>query len=187
MSEQWRFQWPDGTWIRWNPQTQSWEKETAEADASPAPQGAAPSAVQPPVEVVKADEPVVEEPVLERSVDGPAVEEPALDESIAHAAPVDLERALGAVPRVEEPELQVEVAGPRAEEAESRIEDPVETFPSRRERRTGRADSAGRSMIGDVLPPQPEPDRPGGSLWPTVITGMVVGLAVGLLIWSLIR
>ncbi len=24
---QWRFQWPDGTWIRWNPDTEAWEKE----------------------------------------------------------------------------------------------------------------------------------------------------------------
>ncbi len=24
----WRFQWPDGTWIRWNPETEEWEKES---------------------------------------------------------------------------------------------------------------------------------------------------------------
>ncbi|MGH2807753.1 MAG: hypothetical protein ACRDKT_10810 [Actinomycetota bacterium] len=29
--EQWRFQWPDGTWIRWNPDTEAWEKEIADA------------------------------------------------------------------------------------------------------------------------------------------------------------
>jgi hypothetical protein len=30
--EQWRFQWPDGTWIRWNPDTEAWEKEISGAD-----------------------------------------------------------------------------------------------------------------------------------------------------------
>jgi hypothetical protein len=24
---EWRFQWPDGTWITWNPVTETWEKE----------------------------------------------------------------------------------------------------------------------------------------------------------------
>ncbi len=23
----WKFQWPDGTWIRWNPETETWERE----------------------------------------------------------------------------------------------------------------------------------------------------------------
>lgn len=38
----WRFQWPDGTWIRWNPETEEWEKESGTpieppgADAQPA-------------------------------------------------------------------------------------------------------------------------------------------------------
>ena len=167
--EQWRFQWPDGTWIRWNPQTQSWEKEAAGAEAPLASEIPAPAPVEPPVEVVEVEDtavegPVVEQPVTEEpDIEEPAAEEPAAEEPAAHVLPVELEKALAGVPRVEE---------------------PVETFPSRRERRTGRAP---RSMVGDVLPPRPEPDGPGASLWPTVITGMVVGLGVGLLIWNLIR
>lgn len=132
--EQWRFQWPDGTWIRWNPQTQSWEKEAAGVEAPPASEITTPAPVQPPVEVVEVED--------ARVSDEPALEPP-------------------------------EVEGPG-----------IETFPSRRERRTGRAR---RSMVGDVLPPQPEPERAGASLWPTVITGMIVGLGVGLLIWNVIR
>ena len=34
--DQWRFQWPDGTWIRWNPQTQTWEKEPPGAESAAA-------------------------------------------------------------------------------------------------------------------------------------------------------
>ena len=135
--EQWRFQWPDGTWIRWNPQKQSWEKEAAGAEAPPASEVPAPAPVQPPVEIVEVE-------------DHPVAEQPAIEQA-------------SGVPRVEE---------------------PVETFPSRRERRTGRAP---RSMVGDVLPPRSEPEGPGASLWPTVITGMVVGIGVGLLIWNVIR
>lgn len=152
--EQWRFQWPDGTWIRWNPQTQAWEKEAAGAEASAESDVAAPAPAQPPVEVVKAEEPDDEELIVEK----PPVEEP-----VARARAVDPEKAPVDVPRVEE---------------------PIEALPSRRERRTGRTS---RSMARDVLPTQLEPDRPGSSLWPTVITGIVVGIGVGLLIWFLIR
>jgi hypothetical protein len=114
----------------------------------------------PPVsELPAVKEPAVEEPLVEELV----VEEPPVEEPVASALPIDLEKALADVPRVEE---------------------PIEAFPSRRERRTGRTS---RSMARDVLPPQPETDRPGASLWPTVITGIVVGLGVGLLIWSVIR
>lgn len=129
--EQWRFQWPDGTWIRWNPQTQAWEKETAGADVPAATDTPAPGETAV-VEDVRVQEPSVQEP---------SVEEPLAEE-------------------------------------------PQQPLPSRRELRTGRT---GRSMVGDVLPPHPEPERPGGSLWPTVVTGMVVGLGVGLLIWNVIR
>jgi hypothetical protein len=163
--EQWRFQWPDGTWIRWNPQTQAWEKEAAGAEVPAASEIAAPAPVEPPVEVVEVeDPPVSEQPAVEEpDVEELVVEEPAVEEPVARALPVDLEKALADVPRVEE---------------------PMETLPSRRERRTGRTS---RSMARDVLPPRPEPERPGASLWPTVVTGMVVGLGVGLLIWNVIR
>jgi hypothetical protein len=120
--EQWRFQWPDGTWIRWNPQTQSWEKE-APGDHDDA-------------EVLEATPPPRE-----------AVERP-------------------------EPEVVPEAQPERENE-------PVpEPMVSRRER---------RSMVGDVLPPAAEPDGSAPSLWPTVVTGMVVGLGVGLFLWNIIR
>lgn len=32
----WRFQWPDGTWIRWNPETEEWEKEPGTPGEAPA-------------------------------------------------------------------------------------------------------------------------------------------------------
>jgi hypothetical protein len=34
--EQWRFQWPDGTWIRWNPESETWEKEVPGSDGEQA-------------------------------------------------------------------------------------------------------------------------------------------------------
>lgn len=36
---EWRFQWPDGTWIHWNPETEAWEKE--ESSEEPAEEAAA--------------------------------------------------------------------------------------------------------------------------------------------------
>jgi hypothetical protein len=131
--EQWRFQWPDGTWIRWNPQTQSWEKEPAGADADADVQEAEPS----PPETVEGPDP---EPIAELLPEPDPEPEPATEDAL-------------------DDEL-------------------VDDLPSRRSR---------RSMVGDVLPPSGEPERPGGSLWPTVLTGIVVGLGVGLLLWSMIR
>ena len=47
---QWRFQWPDGTWIRWNPRTQTWEKEPPQESsngATVAPEAEAPLEPEP--------------------------------------------------------------------------------------------------------------------------------------------
>ena len=66
----WRFQWPDGTWIRWNPETEEWEKE-------PASSGEAPEAVvathvdapvQPPIEIVRDRDAVDEAPSLDQTL-----------------------------------------------------------------------------------------------------------------------
>lgn len=139
--EQWRFQWPDGTWIRWNPQTQSWEKEAPGDDGDAEVLEATP----PPREAVERPEP---------QVAPDAQPEP---EPVAEAHPDDED---------DQPEPQ-----PAPQPA-------PEPMISRRER---------RSMVGDVLPPAAEPDGPTSSLWPTVVTGMVVGLGVGLFLWNMIR
>lgn len=71
----WRFQWPDGTWIRWNPETEEWEKEPAssadapEAVGSPAAVVATQAApVQPPIEIARDRDAVDEEPSLDQSL-----------------------------------------------------------------------------------------------------------------------
>ena len=67
----WRFQWPDGTWIRWNPETEEWEKE-------PASSGGAPEAVETPKAVAA---PVL--PPIEIARDRAAVDdEPSLDQAL---------------------------------------------------------------------------------------------------------
>lgn len=135
--EQWRFQWPDGTWIRWNPQTQSWEKEAPGDDGD----AEVVEATPPPRETLERPEPEVVEEV-----------QPDPDPLVAEEQP--------------DPEPVTD-------------EEPApEPLISRRER---------RSMVGDVLPPAAEPDGPTSSLWPTVVTGMVVGLGVGLFLWNMIR
>ena len=148
--DQWRFQWPDGTWIRWNPHTQAWEKEPAGAEA-----------------VADVEEPVAVEPQAAVETTPPVVEELATEPVTIEEAPVEEEEERESLSD-ETPADDVEV--------------PYEVPRSQTRRGRGR-----RSMVGDVLPPQPEPERPGGSLWPTVLTGIVVGLGVGLLVWSIIR
>jgi len=173
--EQWRFQWPDGTWIRWNPQTQSWEKEdhgdsgsrssprpsTADSPrlSAPAP-GAAERAAPPPQRNV-GWQPVARDPsppVLDEPHDAPG-------STAVTEAPRTTQRTEGAE------EIRPEPASvPRSE--------PVRQQPPAR---------AARPTARDVLPAADEPDRPGGSLWPTVIAGAVVGVGVGLLLSAVIR
>lgn len=129
--EEWRFQWPDGTWIYWDPRTQSWEKEN-------------------PSEAV-----------------------PAVPEAITAAARAAEPTPVEAPEPEPEPELVEDAPEP---EPEPPAEPPVEGSP------TGR-----RLMVDDVLPPREEPDRPGGSLWPTIVAGALVGVGVGWLLWDYIR
>jgi hypothetical protein len=150
--EQWRFQWPDGTWIRWNPQTQSWEKEAPGDDGDAEVLEATP----PPREAVARSEPEV---VPDAQPDPDPVAETHPEQEF-----------------FETPEPATAVWDTATEPDE---EEPAhEPMISRRDR---------RSMVGDVLPPAAEPDGPTSSLWPTVVTGMVVGLGVGLFLWNMIR
>lgn len=150
--EQWRFQWPDGTWIRWNPQTQSWEKEAPGDDGDAEVLAATP----PPREPVERPQPeVVEEVRSEPERVAETNAEPGVSESV--------ERSTALWDTTAEPDDE---------------EPAPEPMVSRRER---------RSMVGDVLPPPAEPVGPTSSLWPTVVTGMVVGLGVGLFLWNMIR
>lgn len=133
--EGWRFQWPDGTWIRWNPLTQSWEKEAGDA--------------APPREQTGVAEP-----------EAPAVVEPAEPEP-------ESEPESEPEPAVDEPES--EPAG-----------DDYAAVPRRRS-------SGRRPMVDDVLPPPDEPVGSGRSLWPTIVTGIVVGIGVGVVVLEMIR
>ncbi len=158
MGDEWRFQWPDGTWIRWNPQKQSWEKEDRlEPDGMDAG-----GASEPPVD---ADASVSPEPELFLESDdagrGAVVAVPVESPGEARSGTTDLG------------ELAV---------------DPATVVERRSERSADtRTISRRRPTALDVLPPQPEPDRPGGSLWPTIVAGAVVGVGVGLLLVAMIR
>ena len=132
--DQWRFQWPDGTWIRWNPHTQTWEKEP------PGAEGAA-----------DAREPEPEAPEQEPGSPDPT------------------------------PAPEAEPSGPpELAEAER---------PARSERVGAESvrKRSPRPMVDDVLPPRSAGEQPAASLWPTVLTGIIVGLGVGLFLWNMIR
>lgn len=141
--QQMRYQWPDGTWIRWNPQTQSWEKEDPALSAALEAQSPAPA----------------ETPTIAAALPPDQAEiEPALEDTAVVPPDVEPEEA------------------PAARDGERK--------PRRADYPPGRSR---RPMVGDVLPPIEEAERPGGSLWPTIFTGMVVGLGVGLAVWNFIR
>ena len=144
--DQWRFQWPDGTWIRWNPHTQTWEKEP------PGAEGAADAREQEP-EALLPDP--TSPPEGYRSPPQPELIEP----EGAEAEPQD--------------------AGDETEDVR----------PIRNERRVDESvpKRNPRPMVDNVLPPEPAAEQPAASLWPTVLTGIIVGLGVGLFLWNMIR
>ena len=167
--DQWRFQWPDGTWIRWNAQTQSWEKEEPGSSPSSEPSEDPDDATDP--ESVE-DVPRPAPDFSARDIREPAArQEPTASERAGWSAPT--QRSAEELRSEEEDE---EEAAPPAEHERA----PIEEAPA-----TGRRHR--RPMVDDVLPSRAEPDRPGGSLWPTVIVAVIVGLGVGLLLWSIIR
>ena len=174
--EQWRFQWPDGTWIRWNPQTQSWEKEDQGQATSSRPAEAT-TTTDPPVRApVASDRPISPsatpggwKPVAEPPTPTPPIEEPVA---------VRDEPAPLFEPEIEEPTDTTEVEAPRrAIVEERRPEKEVKPGPVR---------AAPRRSVAEVIPPN-ERDRPGGSLMPTIVAGAVVGIAVGLLLSAVLR
>ena len=179
--EQWRFQWPDGTWIRWNPQTQSWEKEDQGQSASSRPAEAAPTRSTAPTDPpVRA--PVPRDPSASPPGAGgwkPVAEPPAPAAApIQESAPVREEPAPLFEPEFDEPTDATEIEEPRRViEERPRPRKEVETEPVR---------AAPRRGVTEVIPPD-EPDRPGGSLMPTIVAGAVVGIAVGLLLSAVIR
>lgn len=177
--EQWRFQWPDGTWIRWNPQTQSWEKEDQGQSSSSRPAEATTTRTDPPARPpVPSDSPVS----TSESLGGwkPVAEPPtaAAASPVEEPAPVRDEPAPLFEPEFDEPEATSEIEAPRRViEEEPRPEKEVEPEPVR---------AAPRRSVAEVIPPN-ERDRPGGSLMPTIVAGAVVGIAVGLLLSAVIR
>ena len=158
--DQWRFQWPDGTWIRWNPQTQSWEKEEDQEESSPAP----PQAATPP-------------PITPRAP-SPSGWKPA---GASVAAPSPEPEPVSAAPESPEPSTADLLA-------EDGRDDVPETPEPRISPEARPAPTGGRRGVAEVIPPRAGgPERPGGSLWPTVLAGAVVGLGVGLLLSNTIR
>ena len=211
--EQWRFQWPDGTWIRWNPETQSWEKEGEGGETStelPA-ESQPPSPVAPPHETSRSvqhqDEPVDEpesfRPQKPRSFEdtlSPALpdDEPSLSpgwKPVGDPTP-DIAPVPDVVPAPDEAQVADPLPGD-TDLLDDSAESTGEEVPDReadpswdelvRERRARERAGTPRARMGDVLPPMAEPDRPGGSLWPTIIAAIIVGLSVGLLLSSIIR
>lgn len=176
--EQWRFQWPDGTWIRWNPQTQSWEKED-QASAGTSSAGSA-SEVQRPTRGPQPSTSPPSRPVSEGAGWQPIASHPAT--ASPRAEPPVTPEPVRAPEPVGIAELEPDPA-PEREPAHATTETQVTE-----QRAAATASTRGhRSSAPDVLPPRQEPERPGGSLWPTVIAGAVVGLAVGLLLSAVIR
>ncbi len=165
--EQWRFQWPDGTWIRWNPQTQSWEKEEGQGDAPRAPA---------PTRTAPRSEPVA--PPARPVPPAPTVPTP----TSAEAASTSIGwKPLGEPETETTTEPQPMAAEPEEEPSESADVPAGETQPQPVEPQRGP-----RLGVSDVIPPR-EPERPGGSLWPTIVGGAAVGIGVGLLLSSVVR
>lgn len=71
----WRFQWPDGTWIHWNPETEEWEKESGSPDEPPV---AVKEPAAPPAEPTVA--PPAPVPTAEGSLDDDVVAEELEDD-----------------------------------------------------------------------------------------------------------
>ena len=146
--DQWRFQWPDGTWIRWNPHTQTWEKEPPGAEGAAdtrerEPEALLPDPTSPPEDYRSLPEPELIDPEAESA----ETEPPDADDETEDVEP----------PRIERP--------------------ADESVPRRNP----------RPMVDNVLPPESAAEQPAASLWPTVLTGIIVGLGVGLFLWNMIR
>ncbi len=60
--EQWRFQWPDGTWIQWNPETEQWEKESGSPVEPPETEAASSTSLPSRIEWPSAPAPATDEP-----------------------------------------------------------------------------------------------------------------------------
>ena len=155
--DQWRYQWPDGTWIQWNPRTQTWEKEEPGGETTPV----EPATVEaPPSEV--GPEPIAETPVAEVDVEEPVVEvevdQPELSEPVVEEPPTELEV-------FDEPEVTVSV-----------YEELVDLDPNG----SAQPASTGRRMgVAEVLPPSPTEAEARGRLWPTVMAGAAIGVGIG--------
>lgn len=171
--EQWRFQWPDGTWIRWNPARQSWEKEEGEG------QGAAPDPSRRAETPVRTETPARAEPSVTAPTPDPPVPTTPTSATVTRSPSgwKSVGEADEEAPSAMQP-IAVEVAEEEPIRPVSAEPDPHETEqPPTRGPRLG---------VSDVIPPR-EPDRPGGALWPTIVAGAAVGIAVGLLLSNVVR
>lgn len=179
--EQWRFQWPDGTWIRWNPQTQSWEKEDQSSPGTPS---SAPAAREIPKPASPPSSSSGWQPVAAQATPAtasPGTEsEPAAPDSDDRVAEEPSSTVGDEPPPRSEPSSPPETAGTSDPDVENDTVALSNEAPQSRPRTT-------RSSAPDVLPPRYEPERPGGSLWPTVVAGAIVGVGVGLLLSAVIR
>ena len=212
--EQWRFQWPDGTWISWNPETQSWEKEDQGGEAAtelpdqPDPPSRSAPSVEPDRSIQHQDEPPADPEAVtpqrprtfEDTLSPSLPDEPSPTPSAGWKPVGETGPEIAAVPDGPpvSDEAQDDEAGPAdtqlfEDSAQSSGEEGPDHKADRSwdelvgERRARERAGSSRARVGDVLPPMSEPDRPGGSLWPTIIAAIIVGLSVGLLLSSIIR
>ena len=174
--EQWRFQWPDGTWIRWNPATQSWEKEEGQGEPVRATSTRTETAPRP-------EAPVPAEPVVTpaRPVPPPATT-PTPTPAEATRSTSGWKSLGDAVDEKSAPTPAVAPETTEQEPVSAVDEEPGVKLGSIQEP----PPRAPRLGVSDVIPPR-EPERPGGSLWPTIVAGAAVGIAVGILLSSVVR
>lgn len=167
--ESWRYQWPDGTWIRWNQRTQSWEKEPPgeqPSEEAPVQERAEPGAPPPPAELQL--EMLLEgspELLFDDDIDVPG-------ESLQESG-TELDNEI--VARLEE---LVEEQARASEPVEDRAAtEPIDDRREPLEHRLRPRPVPDREVLpADALGPGEDPPR----WWPAILGGSLLGIAGGI-------
>lgn len=183
----WSVPWPDGSWLTWNEETESWEKqdqppagaEAAEPEVTtaPAPKAAKPEATTPATTAVAAKEPAAKKapsfkPFDKSSTTAPA---PAPIKKIPAREPGTTTRA-NAVRRTVVPEA--------TSTEHSWSWQPMADSPKKAPARTRQTSPLERPS---APPRRSFPESGRQELWPMVAAGMVAGGVAGYLLVFLVR